>query len=88
MFITQNGEERYEGDTPFQKKLPYGTYNYRIKKSRYHDEVGVAAVDNTRVVQNIVLRPTFGTLKVTTKPSGAKVTLESDGRSFTSPCEI
>lgn len=88
VFITQNGEERYEGDTPFQKKMPYGSYNYRIKKSRYHDEVGVAVVDNTRVVQNIKLRPTFGTLKVTTNPSGAKVTLESDGRSFTSPCEI
>ena len=88
VFITQNGEEQYEGETPFQKKLPYGTYNYRIKKSLYHDEEGVAAVDNTRVVQNIVLRPAFGTLKVTTNPSGAKVTLESDGRSFTSPCEI
>ena len=88
VFITQNDEERYEGDTPFQKKMPYGSYNYRIKKSLYHDEVGVAVVDNTRITQNIVLRPAFGSLNVTTNPSGAKVTLESDGRSFTSPCEI
>ena len=88
VFITQNDEERYEGDTPFQKKFPYGSYNYRIKKSLYHDEVGIAVVDNTRVDQNVVLRPAFGSLKVTTNPSGAKVTLESDGRSFTSPCEI
>ena len=88
VFITQNGEKRYEGNTPFQKKVPYGNYSYRIKKQHYHDEKGVVVLDSIRVIKKVELRPTFGSLKVTTNPSGAKVTLESDGRSFTSPCEI
>ena len=88
VFLTENGVEQYAGNTPFQKKLPYGTYNYRVKRSLYRDEVGIAVVDNTRVDQKVVLRPAFGSLKVTTNPPGATVSLESDGRTLTSPCEI
>ena len=88
VYLTENGVENYVGTTPFQKKLPYGTYNYRIKKSLYYDEVGVAEVDNIRVVQEIPLRPAFGSLKVTTTPLGATVTIDGVNASFTTPCEI
>ena len=88
VFLTENGVENFVGTTTFQKKLPYGTYSYRIKKSLYHDEVGVAVVDNTRVEQNIKLRPAFGSLIVTTNPPGATVTIDGDERTFTTPCTI
>ena len=88
VFLTENGVEQYVGNTPFQKKLPYGTYNYRVKRSLYHDEVGIAVVDNTRVDQNVVLRPAFGSLKVTTNPPGATVTFDGDRASYVTPCEI
>lgn len=88
VYLTENGVEEFAGTTPFQKKLPYGTYNYRIKKPLYHDEAGIAVVDNTRVVQEIPLNPAFGSLSVTTTPPGATVTLENDPRTFTTPCTI
>ena len=88
VYITENGVENYESTTPMQKKLPYGSYNYRIKKTLYHDEVGVAVIDQPRVVQSISLRPAFGSLKVVSTPTGAKVTIENDTRTFTTPCTI
>ena len=88
IYLTEDGVENYAGQTPFQKKLTYGSYNYRLKKSLYHDEVGVAVVDNTRVEQNIVLRPAFGSLRITSTPSGAKVSLQNDLHSYTTPCTI
>ena len=88
VYLTEDGVENYAGQTPFQKKLTYGSYNYRLKKSLYHDEVGVAVVDNTRVEQKIVLRPAFGSLRITSTPSGAKVSLQNDLHSYTTPCTI
>ena len=88
VYLTEDGVENYAGQTPFQKKLTYGSYDYRLKKSLYHDEVGVAVVDNTRVEQKIVLRPAFGSLRITSTPSGAKVSLQNDLHSYTTPCTI
>ena len=88
VYLTEDGVENYAGQTPFQKKLTYGSYNYRLKKPLYHDEVGVAVVDNTKVEPKIVLRPAFGSLRVTSTPVDAKVTLQNDSRTFTTPCTI
>ena len=88
VFLTENGVENFVGTTTFQKKLPYGTYNYRIKKSLYHDAVGEVVVDGAKVNKTIVLNPAFGSLKVVTNPSGATVTIDGDERTFTTPCTI
>ena len=88
VYLTEDGVENYAGTTPFYKKLTYGTYNYRVKKSLYHDEVGIVKVDNTRIVQDLMLRPAFGSLKVTSNPSNAIVTIDSDSREFVTPCTI
>ena len=88
VFLTENGVENFVGTTTFQKKLPYGTYNYRIKKSLYHDAVGEVVVDGAKVNKTIVLNPAFGSLKVETNPSGATVTIDGDERTFTTPCTI
>ena len=79
VFITQNGEERYEGNTPFQKKMPYGSYNYRIKKQHYHDEEGVVVLDNTRVIKKIELRSTFSQVTINTLPN-AKIAINGEQR--------
>lgn len=88
VYLTENGVENYVGTTPFQKNLSYGSYNYRVKKSLYHDEVGLAVIAQSRVMQSVILRPAFGSLKVESNPSGAKVRLEKDTREFTTPCVI
>ena len=88
VFITEDNKENYVGNTPYQQKMLYGTYSYRLQTPLYHDEVGVVTVDSSRVIKDVALRPAFGSVKVTTNPSGATITVETDGRTFTSPCEI
>lgn len=88
VFITEDNKENYVGNTPYQQKMLYGTYRYRLQTPLYHDEVGVVTVDNSRVIKDVALSPSFGSVKVTTNPSGATITVETDGRTFTSPCEI
>ena len=88
VFITEDNKENYVGNTPYQQKMLYGTYRYRLQTPLYHDEVGVVTVDNSRVIKDVALSPAFGSVKVTTNPSGATITVETDGRIFTSPCEI
>ena len=88
VFITEDNKENYVGNTPYQQKMLYGTYSYRLQTPLYHDEVGVVTVDNPRVIKDVALRPAFGSVEVTTNPSGATITVETDGRTFTSPCEI
>lgn len=88
VFITEDNKENYVGNTPYQQKMLYGTYSYRLQTPLYRDEVGVVTVDNPRVIKDVALSPAFGSVKVTTNPSGATITVETDGRTFTSPCEI
>lgn len=88
VFITEDNKENYVGNTPYQQKMLYGTYSYRLQTPLYHDEVGVVTVDNSRVIKDVALSPAFGSVKVTTNPSGATITVETDGRTFTSPCDI
>ena len=88
LYIEDNGSEHFMGITPFQKKMLYGRYNYRIKKTKYHDEVGVATVDNTRTVISAKLVPAFGTIYITSEPAGAKVYLDGDYTSMVTPCVI
>ena len=88
VYLNEDGVENYVGTTPFYKNLTYGKYNYRIMKSLYHDEVGVAVIDQSRVIQDISLRPAFGSLKVSSNPPGAIVTIHNDSREFMTPCTI
>ena len=59
-----------------------------MKKTLYHDAVGVVVVDNSRIERNDTLAPAFGTLSIVSTPSGAKVSLQNDSRSYTTPCTI
>lgn len=88
VYLTEDGAENYAGTTPFYKNLTYDTYHYRLVKSLYHDEVGVAVIDQSRVIQDVTMRPAFGSLTVSSNPKGATVTIKDDSREFTTPCTI
>lgn len=88
VYITEDNKENYVGNTPHQQKMLYGTYRYRLKAPLYHDETGIVAIDSKRVIQDVTLQPAFGSVNVATNPLGATITVETDGRTFTSPCEI
>lgn len=88
VYITEDGVDKYKGTTPFQGKMAYGTYHYRLKKSKYHTEAGVAQVDKTKVELDIKLLPAFGTLSITSIPAGAKVIIDGTDSGKTTPCTV
>ena len=84
----ENGEETHFGTTPAQKKMPYGRYNYRAKMFNYHDDVGVAVVDKSRVDVQLAMRPAFGSVSVNSTPSGARVFINGKDTGKKTPCVL
>ena len=63
--------------TPFRRKLAIGDeVPYRLSLPLYHDEAGMATVDQPRKELQFALRPAFGSVMVTSTPSGALVFLD------------
>lgn len=62
--------------TPFRRKLAIGDeVPYRLSLPLYHDEAGMVTVDQPRKELQFALRPAFGSVMVTSTPSGALVFL-------------
>ena len=58
--------------TPFRRKLAIGDeMPYRLSLPLYHDEAGMVTVDQPRKELQFALRPAFGSVTVTSTPSGA-----------------
>ena len=63
--------------TPFRRKLAIGDeVPYRLSRPLYHDEAGMVTVDQPRKELQFALRPAFGSVTVTSPPSGALVFLD------------
>ena len=63
--------------TPFRRKLAIGDeVPYRLSLPLYHDEAGMVTVDQPRKELQFALRPAFGSVTVTSTPSGASVFLD------------
>lgn len=63
--------------TPFRRKLAIGgEMSYRLSLPLYHDEAGMVTVDQPRKELQFALRPAFGSVTVTSTPSGALVFLD------------
>ncbi len=63
--------------TPFRRKLAIGDeVPYRLSLPLYHDEAGMVTVDQPRKELRFALRPAFGSVTVTSTPSGALVFLD------------
>ena len=90
VWIGKEGEKQeYCGVTPFQKYMEYGRYMFRLKKAKYHDEIGVAEVNKKRVKLDVMnMRPAFGSVYVTSNPSGAAVMLDGESTGKVTPCTI
>jgi hypothetical protein len=80
------------GTTPYQNELPIGKLTWRAQKEMYLGEAGmlelVAGTENRKVI-NLVLKPNFGSLEVTTTPeSGAAVSIDEQPTGKVTPCTI
>ena len=90
VYLWKEGEkEEWYGVTPFQKKMEYGRYMFRLKKAKYHDEMGMAEVNQPRVQFDVMkLTPAFGSVYVTSNPPGASVTLDGESTGKVTPCTL
>jgi len=56
------------GTTPFSRRYPEDSYNYRLEMPRYHNEAGRVELKGDRQMLTFTLRPRFGNIEVTSAP--------------------
>jgi hypothetical protein len=66
-----------------------GTYSYKIELPKHHTEAGSIVLKNAKVVLNPVLKPKYGTVKISTSPeSGMEIYLDNENTGKKSPAEL
>jgi formylglycine-generating enzyme required for sulfatase activity len=83
--------DQASGKTPYQNELPVGRYTWRLTKELYLNEAGVVELTagSEKKKVNVVLKPDFGTLKITSSPeSGAAVSLNGIATGKVTPCDL
>jgi len=64
-------------ETPFQMQLDEGTYHFVLKLPMYRDfKIDVTIVEGQTLTKEVILRPAYGSINVTSEPSGALITLD------------
>jgi hypothetical protein len=72
-------DEKYQGQTPFSRKVESGEHTYRLEKNLYYPKAGKFEIlaDEGRKEMEINLDPNYGSLKITSNPEdGMKVFLD------------
>ena len=60
--------DKFAGNTPFQRKFRAGSYTYRLEKNLYHNSAGKVTLEDEKRKLNIRLKPQFGSIEVTSEP--------------------
>jgi hypothetical protein len=69
-----------------QAKLKPGNYNYRVEAPLYHPQIGVIQIADKKEELNILLKPNFGYIKVTSSPEhAAQVLIDDKALSLNTP---
>jgi hypothetical protein len=75
--VLVNGKER--GVTPYQGEHPWGRYKVTLSLGQYHPaQKEVTLASNQTQELNFKLNPAFGSMKITSEPSGARVFLDGE----------
>jgi hypothetical protein len=78
--------DQYVNTGMYQAKHKPGIYSYRIEASLYHTEAGKVEILDTKKELNIILKPAFGYLKLSSSPEqGARVFIDGKQQTGTSP---
>ena len=89
VYLSQPGEEeKHYGTTPFNMKLQYADYHLRVKKYNYHDGMALVKMNQERVTMDIDLKPAFGSITVTSNPTGASVFMNGKDTNKKTPCVL
>ena len=64
-------------NTPFQMQMKAGTYRFTLKLLNYRDlEVDVLISDGQTISKDINMKPAFGSVSITSEPTGALILLD------------
>ncbi|RKE04163.1 PEGA domain-containing protein [Marinifilum flexuosum] len=80
---------KYAGQTPFDKLMPLGNYNYRIEKSMYHNSAGVFSLteDEKQIIEQN-LQPNFGFAFISSSPEkGAEILINGQPTGLITPAK-
>lgn len=86
VFLIEDDTETYIGDATVQKKLAYGTYNYRICMPMYQDEIGAVTINQKSEQIKVVLQPyisSYGILDIITMPYYANISINGKNYGIT-----
>lgn len=77
----------FMGNTPFQREMASGFYNYRLEKEMFYFKEGSFTVKvNETYTESVNLDPNFGALVVTSSPvNGAKISLNGQPTGYSTP---
>ncbi|MEA3448731.1 MAG: PEGA domain-containing protein, partial [Bacteroidota bacterium] len=82
-------DDKLAGTTPFQRKYKEGDYNYRLEKSKYHNNAGKINLAGEKKTLKIDLKPKFGDISITSTPEDAmKIYLDDENTGKTTPATI
>lgn len=79
----------YVGKTPLGNcKKPYGHYKYKIEKNNYHSREGEFDLLSAKYLNNIRLKPAFGSINIKSEVSDVAIFLDGQQISQTSSCVL
>ena len=81
-------DEKPANQTPYQNELPIGKHTYSLSRDLYLPTAGVVDLTaDKKETLNVILKPDFGTLKISTTPeSGASVSIDGQPTGKVTPC--
>jgi formylglycine-generating enzyme required for sulfatase activity len=82
-------DDKLAGTTPFYRKYKEGEYNYRIEKSRYHNQAGKLNLSGEKKTLEFDLKPKFGNIRITSAPEkGMRIYLDDENTGKTTPATL
>ena len=83
VFINGKSTKKY---TPFQIQLQAGTYHFTLNLLNYRDfDVDILATDGQTISKDINMKPAFGSVSVTSEPTGALIQLDGNSTNQRTP---
>ncbi len=79
-------DDKFEGLTPFYRRLPEGTYNYIVEMPRYYTQAGQVEIRGDKSDLDIKLLPAFGKMQIASVPeNGMLIYLNGNNTGLTTP---
>ncbi len=82
-------DEQLAGIAPFQGQFKEGEHTYRLEKNKYHNNAGKINLAGEKKTIEIVLKPKFGNISITSSPENSmQIYLDDENTGKTTPATL